>query len=99
MNTTVATLNRVPERSLSTAWQVVEGELVLLRLKHDQLLGLNEVARRIWELCDGTRTIAQIAEALAQEFDVSIEVAAADSGRFIDELATMAVISFRDLPS
>jgi len=87
--------DQVPERSASTAWQIVEGELILLRLKEDELLGLNHVARRIWELADGTRTLGQIAQAIATEFDVSSEVVLADSSRFMNELGAMGAVTLR----
>jgi hypothetical protein len=95
MNSDVSIADRIPERSPSTAWQIVEGELILLRLKEDELLGLNQVARRIWEMADGTRTVAQIAKALAAEFDVSTESVLADSCRFINELAAMRAVTLR----
>jgi|SRR6516162_4677818 hypothetical protein len=97
MNSNLVIAERVPERSPSTAWQIVEGELILLRLKDDELMGLNRVARRIWELVDGNRTVAQIANALATEFDVSSDAVLADSCRFINELAAMGSITFRPI--
>lgn len=97
MNSNIAVADRVPERSSSTAWQIVEGELILLRVKDDELLGLNHVGRRIWEMVDGTRTVAQIAEALTAEFDVSTEAVTADSCRFIDELVAIGAITFRTM--
>jgi len=95
MNSNAAAADRVPVRSPSTAWQIVEGELILLRLKHDELLGLNAVVRCIWEMADGTRTVAQIGEALASKFDVSTETASADSCCFVAELAALCAIIFR----
>src|SRR5689334_5698434 len=95
MNSEVSMVDRIPERSSSTAWQIVEGELILLRLKADELLGLNHVARRIWELSDGTRTVAQIARVLASEFDVSTESVLTDSCHFINELAAMGAVILR----
>src|SRR5262245_21497665 len=95
MNSDLAVANRVPERSPSTAWQIVEGELILLRVKDNELLGLNHVARRIWEMVDGTQTVAQIAAAVTAEFDVPTESVTADSCRFIEELAAIGSITFR----
>jgi len=41
---------------------------VLLGLDGGQYYSLEEVGSRIWELSDGTRTIAEIAQSLAGEF-------------------------------
>ena len=90
--------DRVPERSSSTAWQIIDDELVLLRVKDRELLGLNDVGRRIWELSDGTRSIDQIVETVTMEFEVPREVAKADTSRFIEELATIRALEFRADP-
>lgn len=87
-----------PERSRSTAWQSIDGELVLLRVRARELLGLNEVARRIWELADGTRAVQQIAGIVAAEFDVPLEVAEADTARFVEELIGLDALQLREGP-
>jgi hypothetical protein len=88
--------SRPLERSRSTAWQSIDGELVLLRVRARELLGLNEVARRIWELADGTRAVQQIAAIVAAEFDVPPEVAEADTARFVEELIGLDALKLRE---
>jgi coenzyme PQQ synthesis protein D (PqqD) len=85
----------IPERSTSMAWQVIDGEMVLLDIDGRELLGLNEVGARVWELADGTRTVAEIIAAVEREFDVGIDEAAADVRRFVDELASCGAVTFR----
>jgi len=68
------------------AWQTVDGELVLLNIDGRELLGLNEVGARIWELADGEHDLAAIAAALTAEFEVSAEEATAEVERFVAEL-------------
>ena len=86
--------NRVPKRSRSVAWQIIDGELVLLRVKDKELLGVSDAGRRIWELSDGTRSIDQIVEAVTMEFDVLPEVARADTLRFVDMLTAARALEF-----
>jgi pyrroloquinoline quinone biosynthesis protein D len=47
---------------------------------------LNEVASRIWELCDGRRTVEQIADVIVEEFDVDVGTARRDAAEFVREL-------------
>jgi len=68
------------------AWQTIDGETVLLDISGRELCGVNEVAARIWALCDGEHSVDQIAAAVAREFAVAPEVAAADARAFIGEL-------------
>lgn len=46
------------------------GESLLYSATRDQASALNRTATEIWELCDGTRTIAAIADALGQRYGV-----------------------------
>jgi hypothetical protein len=62
-------------RSPRTAWRVIEGEAVILSLDTKAFRGLNPVGSRVWELIDGRRSVDEIVEAIAREFDVAPELA------------------------
>lgn len=47
---------------------------------------LNLLGGMIWNLCDGTRTEAQVVDCLLQEFDVEREELAIDVAEFIADL-------------
>lgn len=47
---------------------------------------LNLVGGLIWQQCDGTKTVAEIAEDLGREFDVAKAVIASDVVDFVNEL-------------
>jgi len=57
----------------------MEGEGILYWHENTKMLYLNESARVIWQLCDGVRTVSEIARTLAAEFpevagEVSLQV-------------------------
>ncbi len=85
----------VPVRSGSMAWQMLDGEMVLLSLGGKEMMGLNPVAGSIWSLIDGARSVAQIAQALTAEFEVSGEAAEADVREFVAELAGLGALELR----
>lgn len=68
------------------AAQVTDGEAVLLNIESGEYFSLNPVGCRIWELCDGTRSAAEIASVLCEEFDVAEDVVTADVKEILDEL-------------
>jgi hypothetical protein len=68
-------------------------ELVLLDPEDGSYYTLDEVGARIWELADGTRTAAQIAEALDAEFDAPLEEIQADLLELLAELAASGLVS------
>jgi hypothetical protein len=49
--------------------QEVSGALLLFNMEDGQYYTLNDVGRRVWELCDGTRSLSDIALDLANEYD------------------------------
>lgn len=60
----------------------LDGEAVLLDLATGRYFGLNETGRRIFELLDGERTVAEVEAALLAEFDAP----PAELGRDLREL-------------
>jgi hypothetical protein len=57
---------------------------------------LNFVGSRIFELSDGTHTIAEIAQLIASEYDVSAEEAQEDVTTFIQQMEKRQVIVLND---
>jgi Coenzyme PQQ synthesis protein D (PqqD) len=77
------------------AWQTIDGETVLLNLDGRELMGLNGVGARAWELLDGERSLAQIAAAVAEEFEVEPAQAEADVLVFAGELLAAGAVEKR----
>jgi hypothetical protein len=74
--TSAATLVR---RSGVLAQQVQPDDTtVLLNPKSGEYYTLDAVGSRAWQLCDGERTILEMATILNQEFDASFEVIESD---------------------
>jgi hypothetical protein len=67
-------------------------ELLFLGADGDAIHVLNDVARAVYFLCDGSRDGAAIASALCAEYDVAPEVAASDVARTLDDLARAGLI-------
>ena len=87
-------LNQIPKPVSGVTGQVVDGEAVLVLPDKGEVKVLNEVGARIWELSDGARTIAEISEQIAQEFDVDIQKAQNDAVIFLQQLEQKGVVKF-----
>ncbi|MBL8910631.1 MAG: PqqD family protein [Archangium sp.] len=95
----VVPLSAVPRVHGETALQKVGGRWVAAT-PDDQLHSfeladgeVSEVGERIVELIDGKRSVADIVEALLNEFEVSREVAESDTLEFIGLLADKRVLT------
>jgi radical SAM protein with 4Fe4S-binding SPASM domain len=86
----------IPTKSTSAAWQRIDGETVLLNVDGHELLGLNAVAGRVWDLIDGRRTIDQLVESLAGEFPkVPPAQLRTDIDAFLRDLVVERMITLR----
>jgi len=79
-------------RTTKAAWQELDGETVLLVSAEAKLLGLNAVAGRIWQLADGTRSLAAIAETLEREFAGGGSAVRDDALSFVDRLVARGLM-------
>jgi hypothetical protein len=75
-----------PKRRAGVAAQIADGEAVLLDIESGQYFALNAVGSRIWELCDGTTSIAGIVSVICDEFDVPEDVVTPDTLEILHEL-------------
>jgi len=76
-----------PRVSPRCAWQVVDGEAVLLDLTGKRLVGLNAVGSYLLPLVDGRRSLPELAASVAERFGVAASRAEADVAAFLHDLA------------
>jgi hypothetical protein len=85
---------KIPIKSPSTAYQIFDGEAVIIVPSEQMVNVLNPVGSRIWDLADGKKSLRQIAEILADEFEVSYETALKDAIEFTKDLAEKKMMDF-----
>jgi len=83
----VIELGTTLSKSGRTLARELNGELVLIDVDTGQYYTLNEVGGRVWALCDGSTTVAQLVVALCEEFDAPPEVVKADVVELVADLA------------
>ena len=68
------------------AWQAVQGDAVVIDLDGRRVMGLNKTASWVWTHLDGTRTVAQLVDGVAQTFAVTPEAAQSDVVEFLTSM-------------
>jgi hypothetical protein len=80
----------------------IEGDIIIVPLTagigdaDDELYTLNETGRAIWLKLDGQRTLAEVAEALALEFDASQAELETDVLGFAGEMVRRRILTALD---
>lgn len=82
----------VPRIASRCAWQVVEGEAVLLDLHGRRIMGLNAVGSLAFELIDGKRSVGDLAGVVAARFGVAEDRALADLAAFLGDLQARGLL-------
>lgn len=89
-------MNQYPKPHPQTAGRVIDKEAVLILSESSEVNVLNIVGSRIFELADGTHTIAEIANVIFEEFDVTREEAQEDTLDFIKKMEKRQVFVLSD---
>ena len=90
--------NKFPVPHAQVATRVVEGAAVIVLADSGMIQVLDEVGTRVWELMDGSRTVAQIAQEIESEYEVGLEQAAADVEELAEKLLAAQAIVLNDRP-
>ena len=80
----------------TVSWEAIDRDATLLRVSDREVVRVNEVGARVWELADGTRSLKTIAHELTVEFDVTDERALADAKSFVAELWELGAIDLSE---
>ena len=67
--------------------RAVEGETLIIHLPSGNYFSLNSVGTRIWESIDGRRTVRELVEIVAAEYDADPERVQVDVLNLINDLA------------
>jgi hypothetical protein len=78
--------DRLPRRRPEVRLEEHDLRSVLVVPESDAVLELNPLARAVWDQCDGTTSISELADAICQVFPVTRDEAIADLSALAGEL-------------
>lgn len=67
------TLESCPKRAEQVIAQKAANDLLLFNMEDGTYYSLNEIGSKIWDLCDGNRTVSQLVRLLAWEYEAPTE--------------------------
>ena len=80
------TLNTRPRRRERVIKQEAEGTAVLLSVDNGRYYSLEDVGARVWDLCDGKRSVEEIAAMLGGEYAAPAETIQRDLLELLGDL-------------
>jgi len=88
----------IPIKNPDAAHRTILSELIILNLDNGFYYSANEVGARLWELCDGRRTVRDIIALISEEYEVTEEEAAGDVFDFLGDLHREGLITLENEP-
>jgi len=79
-------LQSYPQRNEQVIAQKASNDFLLFNMNDGNYYSLNEVGCRVWELCDGNHSIAQLVETLEAEYDAPAETLTEDVLEVLEHL-------------
>ncbi len=82
----------LPKQATELIWRTLDDELVIVRPSDGQIRVLNQLGAFIWQAVNGDRSIADLADLVCAEYEVSPEEAQTDVVEFLQQLADEGMI-------
>jgi hypothetical protein len=76
--------------------QRMDDAVVLLHVTNGQYYTLDDVGSRIWTLCDGNHTVAEMVTAICDEYEASTTTVTSDVLDFLSDLERDGLVTTRD---
>lgn len=83
-----------PRRKPDYRLEAMDGELLLFHPAESRIMYCNETASLIWRLCDGERTVQEIAGLLAEAYPEAAETIPQDVEAALQQFAQHGAIEF-----
>jgi len=80
------------KRSDKATFQKVADEAILIHLETGTYFSLNNIGTEFWEMFDGEQTIQELAETVANKYDVDVEMVTSDLIELAEKLAADALL-------
>ena len=88
--------NKYVQKSEKTASRIIDGQAVVMTLEDNTLHTLNDTGSKIWELCDGQRTIEDIAGIIHDGYMIDYKEGRKHCEAFVQELCAKGMLILLD---
>jgi len=80
------------QKNPALAWREIDDETVIISPNDSVMHELNETGSFLWKNIDGKKSAAELAELLAETYDVSADVALSDTQALLEEMSSRKLV-------
>lgn len=90
----ILSLKSCVDKNEKIPWRIIEGEAILVNVDKGEVIHLNKVAAKIWDLINGKKSVSDIIEHIYNQFEVDEKAAKRDTLEFLDELIKKGAVNY-----
>ncbi len=85
-------INVKPAKRKDLYVRTLDDEFVIYDAANRKIHKLNETSRHVWELCDGSHSLSDIAKSMTERFDVGYDQAGRDVIEIVGQFRTNGLL-------
>ena len=80
------------QKNPALAWREIDDETVIISPNDSVMHELNDTGSFLWKNIDGKRSVTELADLLVKNYEVTVEVALADTQALLDEMFSRKLV-------
>ena len=86
------------QKNPALAWREIDDDTVIISPNDSVMHELNDTGSFLWKNIDGKRSVADLADLLVENYEVTPEVALADTQTLLDEMSSRKLVVITSAP-
>jgi len=80
------------QKNPALAWREIDDETIIISPNDSVMHELNDTGRFLWKNIDGTKSAAELAQLLAENYEVTPEIALSDTQALLEEMLSRKLV-------
>jgi hypothetical protein len=80
------------QKNPALAWREIDDETIIISPNDSVMHELNDTGRFLWKNIDGTKSAAELAQLLAENYEVTPEIALSDTQALLEEMSSRKLV-------
>ena len=80
------------QKNPALAWREIDDETIIISPNDSVMHELNDTGRFLWKNIDGTKSAAELAQLLVENYEVTPEIALSDTQALLEEMLSRKLV-------
>ncbi len=80
------------QKNPALAWREIDDETIIISPNDSVMHELNDTGRFLWKSIDGTKSAAELAQLLVENYEVTPDIALSDTEALLEEMSSRKLV-------